>query len=210
MRILEKEGYVYSLREPLVNKYGMLLYSRLELLDPQVKYLLREGIPSMHMQVRLRSGAVIRLHGVHPEPPAPTEADSSLPRDAELLIVGRDVKEHNTPTIVAGDLNDVAWSYTTGLFQKISSLLDPRKGRGMFNTFHAKIPIMRWSLDHVFHSRHFLLVDLQRLPAFGSDHFPVYVRLLLKPEVGVSQESPPSDEEDEETARKKIKKAEKR
>ncbi len=208
MKILEKNGYAHTVKEPLDNKYGMLLYSRLALVDPKIKHLLREGVPSMHMRIRLRSGRCIWLHAVHPEPPSPTEADTSLPRDAELLIVGREVKDRDTPTIVAGDLNDVAWSYTTTLFQKISTLLDPRKGRGMFNTFHAQIPLLRWPLDHVFHSDHFLLCDMQRLPAFGSDHFPVYVRLLLQPGADTLQQGPTADEEDAETAKKKIAKAE--
>jgi endonuclease/exonuclease/phosphatase (EEP) superfamily protein YafD len=204
MRVLEKDGYPHTVKEPRDNKYGMLLYSRLPLVHPEVKYLLRDGIPSMHMRIQLRSGTLVWLHGVHPEPPSPTEADSSLPRDAELLIVGREVKGRKIPTIVAGDLNDVAWSYTTRLFQKTSGLLDPRKGRGMFNTFHAKIPLMRWPLDHVFHSDHFLLGDMQRLRAFGSDHFPVYVRLVLQPGAESLQQGPVADKEDEERASKKI------
>jgi endonuclease/exonuclease/phosphatase (EEP) superfamily protein YafD len=205
--VLEEDGYAHTVKEPLDNKYGMLLYSRLPLQNPEIRHLLRDGIPSMHMGIQLRSGKWVWLHAVHPEPPSPTEADTSLPRDAELLIVGREVKGRDTPTIVAGDLNDVAWSSTTRLFQKISGLLDPRKGRGMFNTFHAKLPFMRWPLDHVFHSDHFLLADMQRLPAFGSDHFPVYVRLLLKPGADKLQEGPAADEEDAERARKKIEKA---
>lgn len=208
MRVLEKDGYARTLKAPRDNKYGMLLYSQLALRDPQVQHLVRKEVPSMHMQVKLRSGAWIWLHGVHPEPPSPTEADSSLPRDAELLIVARMVKGRDAPTIVAGDLNDVAWSYTTKLFQKISSLMDPRKGRGMFNTFHAEIPFMRWPLDHVFHSEHFLLEDMQRLPAFGSDHFPVLVRLLLQPGAGSLQQAPSADKGDEEAAEEKIDEAE--
>lgn len=208
MRVLEENGYAYTLKEPRDNRYGMLLYSRLPLRDPEIKHLLREEIPSMHMRIRLGCGAWVWFHAVHPEPPSPTEADSSLPRDAELLIVGREVKGRNAPTIVAGDLNDVAWSYTTKLFQKISALLDPRKGRGMFNTFHAKIPFIRWPLDHIFHSDHFFLDDMQRLPTFGSDHFPVFVRLLLQPGADTLQQGPTADEEDAETANKKIAKAE--
>ena len=207
MRVLEEEGYRHTVKEPLGNKYGMLLFSRLELLDPEIRHILKPGIPSMHTRIRLRSGEEIWFHGVHPEPPSPTEADSSLPRDAELLIVGREAKQHTLPAIVAGDLNDVAWSYTTRLFQKMSSLLDPRKGRGMFNTYHAKIPLMRWPLDHVFHSEHFLLCDMQRLPSFCSDHFPVYVRLQLQPGAEGMQEAPVPDQEDHEAAEEKVEKA---
>jgi endonuclease/exonuclease/phosphatase (EEP) superfamily protein YafD len=204
-QVLERD-YPHTIKEPLDNQYGMLLYSRLPLIDPETKYLVRDGIPSMHMQVRLASGALVWLHCIHPEPPSPTETDTSAPRDAELLVVGREVKGRDTPTIVAGDLNDVAWSYTTRLFQKISGLLDPRRGRGMFNTFHAKIPLMRWPLDHVFHSDHFLLDDMRRLPTFGSDHFAVYTCLVLQPAAKAVQEGPVPDQEDEEKAEEKIEK----
>lgn len=207
LRVLEAEGYRYTIKEPRENKYGMLLYSRLPLRKTEVRYLLKPEIPSMRMEVQLRTQAWVLLHAVHPEPPSPTEADSSLPRDAELLMVAREVKDRRRPTIVAGDLNDVAWSHTTMLFQKISRLLDPRKGRGMFNSFHAQIPFLRWPLDHVFHSDHFFLADIQRLPAFGSDHFPVYLRLSLQPGAEAIQEAPPADTEDKQEAQEKIAKA---
>ena len=207
LRVLEEGGYIYTLKEPRANKYGMLLYSRLPLRNAEVRYLLKPVIPSMRMEIQLRTKVWVLLHAVHPEPPSPTEADSSLPRDAELLMVAREIKDRSRPTIVAGDLNDVAWSHTTTLFQKISRLLDPRKGRGMFNSFHAKIPLLRWPLDHVFHSDHFFLANIQRLPAFGSDHFPVYLRLSLQPEAEALQEAPPADAEDAEAAQEKIAKA---
>jgi len=91
-------------------------------------------------------------HFIHPAPPSPTEKDSSRPRDSELIMVAKVLKNPSRPTIVAGDLNDVAWSRSTRLFMQISGFLDPRKGRGFYNTFHAGYFFMRWPLDHLFHS----------------------------------------------------------
>lgn len=203
LRVLEDE-YPHTIKAPLDNRYGMLLHSRLELVEPEVRHLISDEFPSMHLRVRLASGDEVWLHCLHPEPPSPTEADESTRRDAELLIIGDEVKDRDEPTVVAGDLNDVAWSYTTTLFRKISGLLDPRKGRGMFNTFHAEHALLRWPLDHVFHSDHFTVGEMVRLPAFGSDHFPVYARLVLEAGAQARQEEMEFDAEDVEQAEEKI------
>ena len=174
-----KNEYPYRVLKPLDNTYGMMLYSRFELVDPLIKYLVKENIPSIHTRVRLLSGDEFFLYCVHPQPPVPNENPRSTERDAELLTVAREARERRLPVIVAGDLNDVAWSYTTELFMKISGLLDPRRGRGFFNTFHARYWFLRWPLDHIFCSSHFQLVDLKRLPPMGSDHFPILLEVVL-------------------------------
>ena len=81
--------------------------------------------------------------------------------------------------MLMGDLNDVAWSHTTRLFLRTSQLTDPRRGRGMFNTFHAKLPFFRWPLDHFFLSTHFGIVQLKTLPNIGSDHFPIMIQAAI-------------------------------
>jgi endonuclease/exonuclease/phosphatase (EEP) superfamily protein YafD len=181
---------------PLENTYGMLLFSRLELIDPQVGFVVEQSVPSIHTRCQLQSGHEIELRFLHPKPPFPTETTESAPRDAELLLVGAEVKKSRLPRIVAGDLNDVAWSRTTKVFQKISGLLDPRIGRGFFNTFHAMMPLLRFSLDHVFHSNEFRLCKLRVLPGFGSDHFPVLISLSYEPDAALQQPEPEPDRED--------------
>lgn len=181
--------YPYTVKVPLDNLYGMHLYSKLELINPEVKYLIIEDIPSIHTQMRLQGGQIIWLYCLHPMPPSPTEADKSTTRDAELLMVGKHIKENNQTAILAGDLNDVAWSKTTRRFQRISGLLDPRIGRHFINTFHVKYPFLRWALDHIFHSACFTVVDIKRMPSIGSDHFPVMTTLQYEPEQASKQES---------------------
>lgn len=199
--------YPYSVKHPLDNFYGMHLYSKLKLIDPKLLFLVQDGIPSIHTTVALRSGRLIQLHCLHPAPPSPTENETSIERDAELLTVAKTIDATTQSVIVAGDLNDVAWSATTRLFHKTSQLLDPRVGRGMFNTFHAKLPFFRWPLDHVFHSADFELIALERLPAFGSDHFPIFAALQLKAAPPLEHDIPEPSADEHELADKKIDKA---
>lgn len=212
-----EDNYPYTLLQPQENNYGMLLYSRLELVNPEIRFLIESEVPSLRSQVRLPSGTLVTLYGVHPRPPGlslPEEevdegeederADSDK-RDAELMLVAKEVKKlGDVPVIVAGDFNDVAWSHTTHLFQRIGGLLDPRVGRGLLNTFDTRSRLLRYPLDHAFASRHFLLVDLLRLPDIGSDHFPLLVSLDYDPDTLKSNEEPQSDAGDEQEAEEAI------
>ena len=198
------ETHPHVVRSPLPNTYGMLLYSRLPLEEAQVDFLVEPDIPSIQANVRLPDGTLVWLNCVHPRPPVPGESDESLERDAELLMVGKRVRDAALPVIVCGDLNDVAWSRTTRVFQKVSRLVDPRKGRGFYSTFHARWPGFRYPLDHVFHSDDFRLVAMGRLDNVGSDHFPVYVALSHEPQAAAEQEAPAEKAEDLEEAHETI------
>lgn len=203
LSVIESD-YPYRVPVPLDNLYGMHLYSKLELTETEVKFILSDEIPSIHTRVTLPSGNQVQLYCLHPKPPSPTEAKDSTLRDAELLIVGDQIKDIDESCIVMGDLNDVAWSRTTRLFQRISGLLDPRVGRHFVNTFHADYPLLRWSLDHIFHSTDFALVHMERLPHMGSDHFPVYVVLQTGRVFEQIQEELEQTDEDEQEAQEAI------
>lgn len=170
--------FPYRVNKPLENLYGMHLYSKYPLESVQVVDLIEKDIPSIHCYLLLEAGVKVKCHFLHPAPPSPTENTSAKPRDKELLLIAKKIRGSDEATIVTGDLNDVAWSPTTRAFKKISALKDPRIGRGMFNTFHANYPFMRWPLDHIFHSEHFALATIQRLPSIDSDHFPLLSELV--------------------------------
>ena len=202
LQILE-EMYSFSVKVPLENKYGMTLYSKLPLENTEVKYMVESDIPSIHTEIVLPSGQHFQLHAIHPTPPVPNENPTSKERDKELLLVADLVKESKLPVIVLGDLNDVAWSYTTELFLKMSGMLDPRRGRGFFNTFHAHYPFLRFPLDHAFISVDWKLKKLERLHNFDSDHFPIFISLQYETQAHLEQKPLQPDADDLEEAEEK-------
>ncbi|MDZ4747037.1 MAG: endonuclease/exonuclease/phosphatase family protein [Saprospiraceae bacterium] len=144
-----RQDFPYAIELPLDNTYGLLFYSKWPILRQQINYLIDKEIPSIVAEVAFHHHS-IKIFGLHPSPPVPQENTYSTDRDAEILMVGKMTKKETGPCLVIGDLNDVAWSYTTELFLKISGLLDPRRGRGLYSTFHARYPFLRWPLDHFF------------------------------------------------------------
>lgn len=194
LRPLERD-YPHVVRQVQDNYYGIVLLSRLEIEKSQVRFLVQGDIPSIHLTLRLRDGQRVCLHALHPRPPEPIRGQDSAPRDAELVLMGKEIGQHqrDEPTIVCGDLNDVAWSYTTQLFLRLSKLFDPRMGRGMYNSFNADSRLFRFPLDHVFHSDEFKLVGLRRLDHVGSDHFPMFIELSCQPEAAREVQPEPSE-----------------
>ena len=198
-KAIEKElpdTYRFSQTVPQENTYGMLLYSKLPLLDPITRNLVSDTIPSIHCKVLLNATDTLQVFAIHPTPPMPTHNPMSTDRDAEMMKVAIASMKSDLPVIVMGDFNDVAWSRTTSLFEEVSGLLDLRKGRGLYNTYNATNIIMRWPLDHLFVSEHFLLHSIARGEKINSDHFPVIAHLEYDPQVADKQRmEPPSDDD---------------
>ncbi|WP_417379956.1 endonuclease/exonuclease/phosphatase family protein [Gimesia sp.] len=196
--------YSYHLTHPLENTYGIAFYTNLRVKSAEVRGMIKQEIPSIDATVFLDSGKEVQLFAVHPNPPRPGE--DTTKRDAELVLVGREVKKSRS-AIVLGDLNDVGWSRTTNLFQEVSGLLDPRKGRGLFATYDATSWIWRYPLDYLFVSDDFRVAEIRTLPYIGSDHFPLFVELSYEPEAAATQEGPDLDAGDQEDAAEAVQSA---
>ena len=160
---------------PQDNTYGMLFMTRLEPDQLEQRNLVSATIPSVRARIRLKSGQSLTFYGIHPKPPRIGQ-DTDL-RDRELMRVAAEIRGTDQPTVVSGDLNDVAWSSTTEEFKTVAQTLDPRVGRGIYATFHAGHWYLRWPLDHVFHTGQFEIASIKLHEPIGSDHFPLTFRL---------------------------------
>ena len=190
---------------PLDNTYGMLFYTRLSLQESKINFIVESDVPSLEATVLLKSGEPVKIFGLHPKPPVPSESVTSTAKDKELMKVALQLEHFKKPCIVMGDLNDVAWSNTTKLFRKVSSLIDPRRGRGFYSTFSAEHKWMRFPLDYIFCSSHFGLVSMERLPYNGSDHFPMFIHIQYNEALPKAQKEPEADADDKEEAKEKAK-----
>ena len=182
-----KSSHKYIVDIPLNNTYGMLMCSKKELINPKVKFLVDDSIPSIHTKIKLDNNQLIQFYGLHPTPPMPQHNPKSTNRDAEFMMVAELRRKSKLPVIVMGDFNDVPWSGTMKLFKAYSELLDPRIGRGFYNTFSTESNFLRWPLDHIFVSEEFRLVELKNCTSIKSDHFPFYAQLDFNPEYSEEQ-----------------------
>lgn len=174
---LEKD-YPYKRKVPLENTYGIHLYSKLEMTS-EVHYFVADDLPSIEAKVRTREGYKFTLFCVHPPPPSPTEEDNSKERDGELLSVAKRIRKDGKTTVMIGDFNNVAWSRSSVLFRKTSETIDPRIGRGLAATFHAKYWFLRFPIDQIFHTPDVFIQELKTLPYFGSDHLALYSEFYI-------------------------------
>jgi endonuclease/exonuclease/phosphatase (EEP) superfamily protein YafD len=202
MDILIKQ-YPHCIKEPLNNTYGLLFYSRLEIIEGSINYLVDKEVPSIEAIIKLPSGQLIKTWGLHPKPPVPGEDNTSTAKDKEIMKVAFKAKKEKLPVIVMGDLNDVAWSYVTELFRKTSGILDPRRGRSFYSTFSANNWLMRFPLDYVFCSAHFGLIRMRKLDHNGSDHFAMFSHFEYQPKLESTQHKPKADTEEISEAKKK-------
>lgn len=164
------EQFEHRVEVPRPDAWGMALYSRLPLAGTEVRYLVDDYVPSIKTRIELGPQQSFNFYGLHPKPPLMHDTARG---DAEVIRAGREIAASSQPAILAGDLNDVPWSYTTQRFLRISGMLDPRVGRAFDPTFWPDKPLLGWPLDHAFATGHFSLARFDPLPDVGSDHAPL-------------------------------------
>lgn len=91
------------------------------------------------------------------------------------------VQESPYPVIVAGDFNDIPFSYTYSELAKVLDNAFVEAGAGIGATYNGRLPFLR--IDHQFYSEGLRAVDFQVHHEMGlSDHFPISAKYVLEKE----------------------------
>ena len=193
-----------TIKIPLENTYGMHFYTNLNFEKEKVHYFISDDIPCLEAKINTNDGFSFDFYGVHPPPPSPTEEETSKERDGELMALAKHLNEKNRENVVVvGDFNNVAWAASSRRFRRLTGFINPRFGRGLIATFHAKYWFLRFPIDLMFHGENIYLQELERLPSINSDHFPLKSEFsIAKSKVEESDETP--DEDDHEIMEEEI------
>lgn len=181
------------------NCYGFIFASRLEARRAEVVYLTPDDTPSLFCELVTPHGQCFRFVGLHPRPPVP--GNTTEERDAEILFAARFAHKSGVPLIAMGDFNDAAWSDTSRRFKTVGGYLDPRIGRGMVASFHAKSRILRTPIDQFYATPDIALCDFARGPDIGSDHFPLIAQVDFDNQKARASNTAPKDVEPKERDR---------
>ena len=118
----------------------------------------------------------VAVLGIHPL--APTTAERSAIRNAQLEFAARWANEQTGPHVIVGDFNATPWSYPFRRLLADTELRNSQKGHGIQATFPADDPfVLRVPIDHLLHSPDLAVTERRLGPRLGSDHLPLIVDL---------------------------------
>ncbi|MBO3698431.1 endonuclease/exonuclease/phosphatase family protein [Roseivirga sp. E12] len=97
---------------------------------------------------------------------------SSTSRTEQIKVLLQHIEETNYPVVIAGDFNDVPFSYNYFQFRRRFANSFEEKGRGLGVTFNRNIPYLR--IDNQFFSKEFKIKAFKTFDdIYYSDHFPL-------------------------------------
>lgn len=183
---LAPAGYTNRIARPRADNFGIAMYSRLPLLEPQVieskdnnNQTSHFPVPALFAKVDC-GGQTVSVIAVHPLPPMTEETFALRNEEFAAINASRDSKVQD-PFLLVGDLNCTPWSYYFHKLELRSKVQDTALGFGLQPTWPASMLGFRIPIDHVMASDQFVATNYQVLSNCGSDHNSVFVQLALKP-----------------------------
>jgi endonuclease/exonuclease/phosphatase (EEP) superfamily protein YafD len=173
-----RAAYPHHIERPRDDPYGIALFSRYEL-DGVEPFALGDTT-AIEASVRTPSGP-LAIIGVHLR--APTSPSRAEMRNRQLDELATRVAQLTGPLAVMGDFNITPYSPYFQDWLARTALTDTRRGRTPSPSWPTTLPILAIPIDHCVVSHDVEIIGHRRLPAFGSDHYPILAELALAPPV---------------------------
>lgn len=170
-------NYPNKLVDERDDNFGIALFSKAPLGDPQTLNLGQAGLPSVTATLPVANQSVTFV-GTHPLPPAGGLRTEY--RDDQLNRVAVWVREHTNQVVLAGDLNTTPWSPAFDDLLSISGLLNSSDGHGINGSWPAFFPPMLIPIDHFLTTKDVIVLHREIVNATGSDHLPQVVDFGLR------------------------------
>lgn len=169
-----KETYPFDHIDSRQGNFGIALYSRFPLFNPEILYRNSSdnGVPTLQVELNI-DGKLVTVIATHPLPPVGSAATSE--RNAQLQWLSQRIQGHNGATILFGDLNTTPWNHAFKSFLETSGL--ENLPTGLFTTWPTSFPPLRIPLDYCLVSKDISVRSKELGPSLGSDHLPVMVHL---------------------------------
>jgi endonuclease/exonuclease/phosphatase (EEP) superfamily protein YafD len=164
--------YPYQIRYPQADAFGVALYSR-HPLETASELVLASTVAIDARIVTPRGN--LRVIGVHLRPPKSRALAHE--RNMQLTALATHVAAIDEPLAVLGDFNISPYSPYFTDWVTATGLHDARQGQGLGFTWPTFLPLLGVPIDHCLVRDGLTVAQYARLPAFGSDHYPVIARL---------------------------------
>jgi endonuclease/exonuclease/phosphatase (EEP) superfamily protein YafD len=165
------DDYPYSIMASRKRRFGISLFSKIELVDLAWKEWGRDRLPVILGKLKSQNSTVGIL-ATHLSP-----AESFKRRNQQLLTISR-LMDKTSPMIIVGDLNISRWSPIYKKFIEKLHLKSSADGFGLLATWPSFFPIL--PIDHCLVSKNIEVINIKTAGRIGSDHVPLIVELGLE------------------------------
>ncbi len=170
--------YPYRILRPEDGAYGLLLLSRIPLLETAASPYREDGVQTAVMAEMKFADSRVMVVLVHLM--APTLASRSALRNRQLEVLAGYFREsRGMEGILLGDLNTTPWSPFYAVLEKDTGLLNAARGNGYLATWPTWLSFLRIPIDHCLVSEGLRVTQVRTGPDIGSDHLPLIVDIAI-------------------------------
>ncbi len=166
--------FPFKLTEIREDNFGLVVLSKVELIDTEKIILSNSGVPSFYFKINMDSKET-HFIATHPLPPIGTDYFDY--RNEQFTNLNKMVKRLNGSKVLIGDLNTTSFSPNFNRIIEGTSLRDSRLGFGLQPSWNAQIPFISVTIDHILISKEIMVTNRMVGPDIGSDHFPVIIKI---------------------------------